>query len=123
VIVRPQISGSLIIVPPGPQGDLFTMYVAVICADHPDSVTLRMDTRPDHLAFLKGLGPKLKLGGALTDDAGDSPEGSLVVLEVASIAEARTIMAEDPYAKAGLFQSVTFKPWKWMIGNPDLASS
>jgi uncharacterized protein YciI len=96
------------------------MYVAAICVDQPDSVALRMDTRPDHLAFLKGLGPKLKLGGALMNDAGDSPGGSLVVLDVASIAEAKTIMAEDPYAKAGLFQSVTFKPWNWMIGNPDL---
>lgn len=96
------------------------MYVAAICIDHPDSVALRMDTRPDHLAFLESLGPRLKLGGALMNETGDAPEGSLVVLDVASLGEAETIMAEDPYAKAGLFASVTFKPWNWFIGNPDL---
>ena len=99
------------------------MYVAAICIDHPDSVALRMDVRPAHLEFLGGLGAKLKLGGALMNDTADAPQGSLVVLEVGAVSEAEAIMADDPYAKAGLFASVTFRPWNWMIGNPDLPQS
>ena len=95
------------------------MYVAAYCIDRPDSVDKRMAARPDHLAFLKSLGDTLKLGGALLDDTGETPIGSLVVLEVESVDAAGEIMANDPYAKADLFDSVSLRPWKWFIGNPD----
>ena len=32
------------------------MLFALICTDKPDSVDLRMSVRPDHVAFLQGLG-------------------------------------------------------------------
>ena len=41
---------------------------------------------------------------------------SLIVLEVASLAEARAWAAADPYAKAGLFEEVRIQEWKKVIG-------
>ena len=45
--------------------------------------------------------------------------GSLIVVEAASLDAARTIAAGDPFAKAGIFASVEIRPWLWTINNPD----
>ena len=96
------------------------MFVAVICRDKPDSVELRMKLRPDHLAFLETLGTRLRMAGALLDDAAEKPIGSLIVLEAPSLQEARSLLADDPYRIGGLFADVEFRPWNWFIGNPDV---
>jgi uncharacterized protein len=96
------------------------MLFALLCTDRPNSLELRMSSRPDHLKFLNGLGGSLKLAGPFTDDAG-SPTGSLVVIEAENRAAAKEIAARDPYAVVGLFASVEIKPWKWAIKNPEAA--
>jgi uncharacterized protein len=94
------------------------MLFALICTDKPNSVDLRMKVRPDHLAFLGSV--KTRFAGPFTDEAG-SPTGSLVVIDAESFADAQAIAARDPYARAGLFQSVEIRPWKLAINNPDIA--
>jgi uncharacterized protein len=94
------------------------MLYAIICTDKPDSLALRQTNRPDHIAYLKGLGGKLKAGGPFLDDAGN-PNGSLVVIEADTRAEAEAAAALDPYAKAGLFAHVEVRPWKWSLNNPE----
>jgi hypothetical protein len=42
--------------------------------------------------------------------------GSLVILSVDTLDQARDWAANDPYAKAGLFQSVDIREWKKVIG-------
>jgi uncharacterized protein YciI len=42
--------------------------------------------------------------------------GSLVVLTVETLAQAQAWADADPYAKAGLFESVTISEWKKVIG-------
>jgi uncharacterized protein YciI len=76
--------------------------------------------RPDHLGYLKELGDAVKAAGPFTDDAG-TPTGSLVIIEAADRAAAEVMAARDPYALAGLFQSVEIRPWKWLIKNPESA--
>ena len=94
------------------------MYFALFCIDKPDSLALRLATRPAHLDYLKTLQGKLKLGGPLMTEDGSEPRGSLLVYEVERIEEARAIAANDPYAKAGLFQSVEIRAWNWLTGRP-----
>ncbi|HTO30335.1 MAG TPA: YciI-like protein [Pararhizobium sp.] len=96
------------------------MLFAVLCTDKPNALQLRMDTRPEHVAFLNDLNAKgvLKVAGPFLDDAG-KPNGSLVVIKAETIEEARAIAAEDPYAKAGLFAHVDIKPWNWVFNNPE----
>lgn len=96
------------------------MLFALICTDKPGALDVRMANRPDHLAFLNGLGDALKAGGPFVDAAG-SPNGSLVVIEAQDEAAARAVAARDPYAKAGLFQSVEIRPWNWVLKNPEAA--
>jgi uncharacterized protein len=94
------------------------MLFALLCTDKPDSLDLRLKVRPDHVAFLNGLGDNLKFAGPFTDDAG-SPTGSLVMIEAAGRQAAEAIAAQDPYAIAGLFAHVDIKPWKWALKNPE----
>lgn len=42
--------------------------------------------------------------------------GSLLIMEAESRAEVEAWAAADPYAKAGLFQSVEIRAWKRVIG-------
>jgi uncharacterized protein YciI len=94
------------------------MLYALICTDKPDSVEKRLATRPDHLAYLKSLGDRLKAAGPFTDGSG-TPNGSLVIIDAADREEAGLIATADPYAIAGLFQSVDIRPWSWLIKNPE----
>jgi uncharacterized protein len=45
--------------------------------------------------------------------------GSLVVIEAASLEAAREIAAADPFAKAGLFETVAIRPWLWVMNKPE----
>lgn len=96
------------------------MLFAVICADKPDHLNLRMETRPPHVEWLNGLNAAgtLKIAGPFLDDAG-KPCGSLLIIKAEDIAEARVIAAGDPYAQAGLFASVEIKPYNWVFNNPE----
>ncbi|GAA4123594.1 YciI-like protein [Aminobacter aganoensis] len=95
------------------------MLFALICKDKPGHLQLRLDTRPDHVVFLNDLNARgaLKFGGPFLDADG-KPEGSLVVIEAADAAVAQAIADADPYAKAGLFESVQVRPWNWVFNNP-----
>jgi uncharacterized protein YciI len=91
------------------------MLFALICHDKPDHLAVRMENRPAHLDHLKSLGERLHAAGPLLGDDGETPVGSLVVIEADSQADAETFAAADPYAQAGLFESVTIKPWKKVL--------
>jgi len=94
------------------------MLFALICKDKPGALDIRMAIRPDHLAFLEGLGDQLKAGGPLTDDTG-SPIGSLIVVEAENRPQIEALAKTDPYAIAGLFDSVEITAWNWLIKNPE----
>jgi uncharacterized protein YciI len=91
-----------------------TVFFVALCFDKPGQVDLRMATRADHLAFLDTHAAKVKLGGPFLD--GDKPVGSMLILDCADRTEAEKLLAQDPYAKAGLFERVELRPWKRVVG-------
>jgi uncharacterized protein len=91
-----------------------TMRFALICLDKPDALQTRVENRPAHLEHLQSSGV-VEQAGPFIDAAGQMC-GSLIVLGVATRAEAEAWAAADPYAKAGLFQSVMIQEWKRVIG-------
>lgn len=90
------------------------MRAALICIDKPGQLQTRLDNRSAHLDHISSSGIVEMAGPFL------SPEGqmigSLVVLTVDTLAEAEAWAAADPYAKAGLFESVTIREWKKVVG-------
>lgn len=95
------------------------MLFALICKDKPGKLQLRVDTRPEHAAYLNGLNEKgtLKFAGPFLDGDG-KPEGSLVMIEADDMVAAKALADADPYAKAGLFESVEIRAWNWVFNNP-----
>ena len=96
------------------------MLYALLCTDKPDALSLRLDTRPAHVAYLDALNAagKLKFAGPFLGGDG-KPNGSLVVVDVADRVAAEALAAADPYAGAGLFSSVEIRPWVWVVNKPD----
>jgi uncharacterized protein YciI len=90
------------------------LLFALVAYDRPNHVALRMEIRPTHLKFLDDLGDTVKFAGPFLNDANEGI-GSFVVIEAASLDDARAVFARDPYAIAGLFDSITVKPWRLLI--------
>lgn len=96
------------------------MLFALWCTDKKDHLQVRMDTRPTHVEWLNGLNAegKLKMAGP-TLNAEGKPMGSLVVVVADDQASAEALAAQDPYAKAGLFETVEIRPFNWVFNNPE----
>lgn len=89
------------------------MRVALICIDKAGALQTRLDNRAAHLAHIESSGV-VEMAGPFLDDG--AMIGSLIILDVADMAAAQDWAANDPYAQAGLFQSVTLHEWKKVIG-------
>jgi uncharacterized protein len=94
------------------------MLYALICTDKPNSLALRKAKRPEHVAYLKGLGDLIAFAGPFVEADGETMNGSLIVIEASSLEAARDIAAGDPFSKAGLFASVEIRPWLWTLNTP-----
>jgi uncharacterized protein YciI len=90
------------------------MRVALFCHDKPGALQVRKDNRAAHLAYIDATSV-VEMAGPLLSPEGEM-NGSLVVLQVESLAKAQEWAAADPYEKAGLFASVTITEWKKVIG-------
>ncbi|MGD1991047.1 MAG: YciI family protein [Chromatiales bacterium] len=95
------------------------MYYAIIAEDTPQSLDKRLAVRPDHLKRLETLrqdGRLLTAGphpGIDSEDPGDAGfTGSLVIAEFRSLEDAIAWAEDDPYRHAGVYASVTVKPYK-----------
>jgi len=95
------------------------MLYALICTDKPGSAAVRLENRPDHVAYLENLGETLVFAGPFLMEDGATMNGSLIVIEATSLDAARKIAAGDPFAKAGLFATVEIRPWLWTMNNPE----
>lgn len=90
------------------------MRIALIAIDKPNAQQLRLDNREDHLDYVASTGV-VELAGPFLDGEGNM-SGSLLILALDNMTDAENWAANDPYAKAGLFQSVTLRAWKKVIG-------
>lgn len=94
------------------------MLFAFYGLDKPDSEALRLAQRPAHVAFLEALGDTLVSAGPLLAADGTAMIGSLLILDAPDRVAVDAVLATDPYAKAGLFQSVAVHPWRRVFPRP-----
>lgn len=96
------------------------MLFAFVCKDKPGHLNVRMEARPAHVEHLNRLNAEgtLKMAGPFLDADG-KPNGSLVVVNVETAEAAKVLADSDPYAKAGLFESVEIRPFNWVFNNPE----
>jgi len=86
--------------------------------DKPDSLQLRLATRPVHLEYLKSEAGRLFAAGPVLSPDGKAPIGSLLLVEAKDEADLKTFLAGDPYDKAGLFATLTISPWRKVFSDP-----
>lgn len=80
--------------------------------DKPDHRHVRASVRPEHLAFLEARKDKLLACGAKLNDDGSDAGGGLYIVDVEDRGAAERFIAEDPFAKAGLFERVVVTRWR-----------
>jgi uncharacterized protein YciI len=90
------------------------MRIALITRDNPDSLQIRLDNRDAHLAYIAETGV-VEMAGPFLDLDGQMC-GSMILMNVDSIAAAQAWASNDPYEKAGLFKHVRIQEWKKVIG-------
>ncbi len=88
------------------------MLFMLHCTDKPGSSELRPANRSAHLDYLEAHKDRIFVAGPLLGDDGSSMVGSLLLIECADMAAAKAFADGDPYAKAGLFQSVEIRAWR-----------
>lgn len=95
------------------------MLYAIVGEDIPNSLDQRLGARPAHLQRLTQLqdAGRLLLAGPCPaiDSIDPGPagfSGSLIVAEFASLADAQAWADADPYVAAGVYASVSVKPFK-----------
>ncbi|GAB4376835.1 MAG: YciI family protein [Kiloniellaceae bacterium] len=91
------------------------MNFVLYCIDKAGHGQVRAANRPAHLDYLKSKLDSIVIAGPLLADDGESVRGSLLVVDVADRAAAEAFAAGDPYAKAGLFESVTVTAYKKVL--------
>ncbi len=95
------------------------MLYSIVAVDKPDSLSARKQARPAHLDRLHALQDEGRLVLAGPHPAIDSPDpgdagfsGSLIVAEFPDLAAAQAWADADPYSRAGVYVTVTVKPFK-----------
>ena len=98
------------------------MLYAIISEDIDNSLPLRLQARPSHIARLQTLQNQGLLILAGPHPAIDNPDpgaqgftGSLIVAEFSSLSDAKSWADADPYMKAGVYSKVTVKPFKQVL--------
>jgi uncharacterized protein YciI len=97
-------------------------YMA-LCRDDPevDSAELRTREKEAHFAYIESILDRLLVAGPLTESTGTAYAASLFVYAVDTEAEARRLLEDDPYFKAGIYADVVVVPFvpaagKWIGG-------
>ena len=98
------------------------MWYSIVSEDVENSLALRSQARPQHLARLAILKEQGKLLVAGPHPAIDIVEpceagftGSLIIAEFDSLDDAQYWADSDPYVEAGIYQSVIVKPFKKVL--------
>lgn len=98
------------------------MYYLIYSEDVENSLPLRKQARPQHIARLQALKEQGRLIIAGPCPAVDSDEpgeagftGSMVVAEFADLATAQAWADEDPYVAAGVYARSVVKPYKKVL--------
>lgn len=89
---------------------------AIYCTDKPDHEHVRQANRPAHLEYSKLSADKMLVGGPMQSADGERMIGSMLVIDLPDEAAAYDWCANDPYAKAGLFESVKVRRFKAVLG-------
>lgn len=96
------------------------LYNLHLTDDPSVSKQIRADLLQEHLAYIEAHMHLILVGGALLDEDGSTRVGSAFLLNVKDLAEAERFSQNEPYRRAGLYQSISIirmRRAQWAPGN------
>ena len=97
------------------------MLYIIYQIDGPESAEIRGATRAEHFKYLDAHEDILVLGGAMLADDGTTRTGSVLIINVDSLADARAFSENEPFRRAGLFARVEISRMRRGQWNPQAA--
>ncbi len=97
------------------------LYMIYGIDKQPGAEEIRAAARPDHFDYLKKNQSILVIGGATLADDSDARTGSVLIINVPDRAAADEFALNEPFRKAGLFETVTVTRMRRGQWNPSAA--
>ena len=93
------------------------MNYVIHCLDHPGSVEKRLANYEAHKAYLATASMRTVISGPLLADDEQTMIGSCFVVEAASLAEVEAFNRNDPFHAAGLWRTISIRPFSKRVDN------
>ena len=90
------------------------MAYLITCLDRKNSLSLRLETREEHIKYLKKIGRKLVLAGPILDK-NNNPKGTVLILDYKDENTVKEFLKNDPYNVRDLFESVKIIKFKKVL--------
>ncbi len=97
------------------------MLYIIYQTDKPDSADLRARVRDEHFKYLGDHEDILVLGGATLAEDGTTRTGSVLIVNLPSLADAENFSENEPFRKNGLFSRVEINRMRRGQWNPSAA--
>lgn len=82
---------------------------------HPHQMALRDSIRQQHRDYALANKSQIRLGGAMVDDDGNQ-YGTMLVFEAESADEVWNWVRNEPFYKAGVYETVAVRKWNLVMG-------
>ena len=89
------------------------MLFACVCWDKPHMGEVRERVHRDHLDYLEKRGDVVHVGGPF-EKADGGIVGTLIIVDVEGEAAARAFIDDEPFHRAGVFETVRVRRWRQM---------
>ncbi len=93
------------------------MHYVIHCLDHDGAVEKRLANYEAHKDYLGSAPVKTVISGPLLADDEETMIGSCFVIEADALAEVVAFNAADPFAKVGLWKTVSIRPFSKRVDN------
>ena len=84
--------------------------------DRPGSLALRHALVEDHWSYMDRYAKELIARGPTLSDDGDTPTGSVHILDLPDPAAARAFAFDEPNYQAGVYRDVLLRRWRNVLG-------
>ncbi|MGW2637092.1 YciI family protein [Streptomyces sp. NPDC001348] len=84
--------------------------------DRPGSVTLRHELVEEHWSYMDRYTKEMIARGPTLADDGETPTGSVHIIDLPDPAAARAFAFDEPNYQAGVYRDVLLRRWRNMLG-------
>ncbi|MEW2399221.1 YciI family protein [Streptomyces sp. NPDC046862] len=84
--------------------------------DRPGSLTLRDELGEEHWSYMDGYAKELIARGPTFADDGETPTGSVHIVDLPDPAAARAFAFDEPNYQAGAYRDVLLRRWRNVLG-------